>query len=116
MKDFVGRWKGHPRIVPAAAPHAPYTCSKETLLAARDFALAEGIPLLIHVSETNKEVHDARAAWQGQSPFVHLATIGFLERADGRRVPIGGPRRVDGQERRRHRAPVRRGPLQPERT
>jgi 5-methylthioadenosine/S-adenosylhomocysteine deaminase len=89
MKDFVGKWKGHPRIVPAAAPHAPYTCSKETLLAARDFALAEGIPLLIHVSETNKEVHDARAAWQGQSPFVRLATIGFFDpAADGRRVPI----------------------------
>ena len=54
MKDFVARWKGHPRIVPAAAPHAPYTCSKETLLAARDFALAEGIPLLIHVAETQQ--------------------------------------------------------------
>jgi 5-methylthioadenosine/S-adenosylhomocysteine deaminase len=89
MKEFVAKWKGNARITPAAAPHAPYTCSKETLLAARDFALAEGIPLLIHVSETNKEVHDARAAWQGQSPFVHLASIGFFEPgADGRRVPI----------------------------
>ncbi|HEY6051896.1 MAG TPA: amidohydrolase, partial [Thermoanaerobaculia bacterium] len=89
MKGFVARWKGHPRIVPAAAPHAPYTCSQETLLAARDFALAEGIPLLIHVSETNKEVHDARRDWQGQSPFVHLAKIGFFDPApDGRRVPI----------------------------
>jgi 5-methylthioadenosine/S-adenosylhomocysteine deaminase len=89
MKEFVARWKGHPRIVPAAAPHAPYTCSQETLLAARDFALAEGIPLLIHVSETSKEVHDARRDWQGQSPFVHLAKIGFFDPApDGRRVPI----------------------------
>jgi 5-methylthioadenosine/S-adenosylhomocysteine deaminase len=89
MKDFVARWKGHPRIVPAAAPHAPYTCSQETLLAARDFALAEGIPLLIHVSETSKEVHDARRDWQGQSPFVRLAKIGFFDPApDGRRVPI----------------------------
>jgi len=89
MRDFVGKWKGHPRVVPAAAPHAPYTCSKETLLAARDFALAEGIPLLIHVSETNKEVHDARRDWQGQSPFLRLATIGFFDpAADGRRVPI----------------------------
>ncbi len=89
MKEFVARWKGHPRIVPAAAPHAPYTCSRETLLAARDFALAEGIPLLIHVSETSKEVHDARRDWQGQSPFVRLAKIGFFDpSADGRRVPI----------------------------
>jgi 5-methylthioadenosine/S-adenosylhomocysteine deaminase len=89
MRDFVAKWKGHARVVPAAAPHAPYTCSKETLLAARDFALKEAIPLLIHVSETNKEVHDARRDWQGQSPFVHLASIGFFESApDGRRVPI----------------------------
>ncbi|HYK41311.1 MAG TPA: amidohydrolase [Thermoanaerobaculia bacterium] len=89
MKDFAGRWKAHPRIVPAAAPHAPYTCSSETLLAARDFALANGIPLLIHVSETSKEVHDARRDWQGQSPFVHLAKVGFFDPAsDGRRVPI----------------------------
>ena len=89
MKDFVARWKSHPRIVPAAAPHAPYTCSAETLLAARDFALAANIPLLIHVSETNKEVHDARRDWQGQSPFVHLAKVGFFDPApDGHRVPI----------------------------
>lgn len=89
MKSFVARWKGHPRIVPAAAPHAPYTCSKETLLAARDFALAEGIPILIHVSETSKEVHDARRDWQGQSPFLRLASIGFFEPGEGgRRVPI----------------------------
>jgi 5-methylthioadenosine/S-adenosylhomocysteine deaminase len=88
MKDFVARWKGHARIVPAAAPHSPYTCSKETLLAARDFALAEGLPLLIHVAETRKELDDARKAWQ-QSPFVRLASIGFFDPAPGgRRVPI----------------------------
>ena len=32
--------RGTPRIVPAAAPHSSYTCSRETLLAARDFAVA----------------------------------------------------------------------------
>jgi len=88
MKTYVARWKGHPRIVPAAAPHSPYTCSKETLLAARDFALQEGIPLLIHVAETKKELEDARKNWQ-QSPFLHLASIGFFEApSGGKRVPI----------------------------
>ena len=88
MKDFVAKWKGNPRIVPAAAPHSPYLCSKETLLAARDFALAHDIPLLIHVSETNKEVHDARREWQ-QSPFLRLASVGFFDPSpDGKRVPI----------------------------
>jgi 5-methylthioadenosine/S-adenosylhomocysteine deaminase len=88
VKEFVARWKTHPRITPAAAPHSPYTCSKETLLAARDLALAEGIPLLIHVAETRKELEDARKAWQ-QSPFLRLASIGFFDKGPaGRRVPI----------------------------
>ncbi|MCA1579880.1 MAG: amidohydrolase [Acidobacteria bacterium] len=88
MKAFAAKWKSHPRIVPAAAPHAPYTCSKETLVAARDFALAENIPLLIHVAETRKEVDDARKAWQ-QTPFMRLASVGFFDPgAGGRRVPI----------------------------
>ncbi len=88
MKDFVAKWKGHPRIIPAAAPHAPYTCSKETLLAVRDFTLRAGIPILIHVAETKKELDDARKTWQ-QSPFLRLAAIGFFDAGpDGRRVPI----------------------------
>jgi 5-methylthioadenosine/S-adenosylhomocysteine deaminase len=88
MRDFVARWKGHPRVTPAAAPHAPYTCSRETLLAARDIALAERIPLLIHVSETKNEQEDARKNWQ-QSPAFHLASLGFLEpAADGYRATI----------------------------
>jgi 5-methylthioadenosine/S-adenosylhomocysteine deaminase len=88
MKDFVAKWKGHARIVPAAAPHAPYTCSRETLLAARDLALGEHIPLLIHVSETKKEQEEARKNWQ-QSPTFHLASVGFFEPApDGYRATI----------------------------
>jgi 5-methylthioadenosine/S-adenosylhomocysteine deaminase len=88
MKEFVKRWKGHPRITPAAAPHSTYTCSKETLLAARDFALSEGIPILIHLRETKKELADSRNA-SPESPVLHLASIGFFDpSADGRHVPI----------------------------
>src|SRR5512145_1170383 len=32
-RDFIGRWKGHRLIVPAPAPHAPYTCTPEILRA-----------------------------------------------------------------------------------
>ncbi|MGH9399924.1 MAG: amidohydrolase family protein, partial [Thermoanaerobaculia bacterium] len=88
MADYVKRWKGHPRITPAAAPHSAYTCSKETLAAARDFALSEGIPILIHVRETRKELTDARSG-SPLSPVTHLASIGFFDPSkDGRRVPI----------------------------
>src|ERR1700730_7719451 len=32
-RDFITRWIGHPLIVPAPAPHAPYTCTAEILRA-----------------------------------------------------------------------------------
>ncbi|HVO42079.1 MAG TPA: amidohydrolase family protein, partial [Aggregatilineales bacterium] len=30
-RQFIEEWKGHPLIVPAVAPHAPYTCTDEIL-------------------------------------------------------------------------------------
>ena len=78
MSAFAKKWKGHPRITPAAAPHSGYTCSKETLLAARDFAQRERLPLLIHVAESPKELADAREKW-GKTPVEYLASIGFLD-------------------------------------
>ena len=88
MADYVKRWKGHPRITPAAAPHSTYTCSKETLLAARDLALAEGIPILIHLRETRKELAEPNSK-TSESPVFHLAAIGFFDpSANGTRVPI----------------------------
>ena len=74
---FIRRWKGDPLVTPAVAPHAPYTCSKETLLAARRLADAENVPILIHVAETRREVEDARRKW-GKTPLEYLQSIGFL--------------------------------------
>jgi 5-methylthioadenosine/S-adenosylhomocysteine deaminase len=74
---FIRKWKGNPRITPAVAPHAPYTCSKETLLAARRLAEAYVVPIEIHVSETKKEVDEAKAKW-GASPIAYLESIGFF--------------------------------------
>src|SRR5262245_4278519 len=47
---FVERWRGHGRIVPAVAPHAPYTVSPD--LFRRLYALAErlGVPLITHLA------------------------------------------------------------------
>ncbi len=30
-REFIQQWKDHPLIVPAVAPHAPYTCTAEIL-------------------------------------------------------------------------------------
>jgi 5-methylthioadenosine/S-adenosylhomocysteine deaminase len=76
-RAFLERWKGHPRITPAIAPHAPYTCGRETLQAARALADEYGAPLLTHVSETWDEQKTIRERY-GKSPTAWLDEVGFL--------------------------------------
>jgi len=59
-RDFIERWKGHSLIVPAVAPHAPYTCTEEILRACADLANEFGVPLHIHLAETALEVEQSR--------------------------------------------------------
>jgi 5-methylthioadenosine/S-adenosylhomocysteine deaminase len=59
-REFIGRWKGHSLIVPAVAPHAPYTCTEEILRACADLANEFGVPLHIHLAETALEVEQSR--------------------------------------------------------
>ena len=59
-REFIERWKGHPLIVPAPAPHAPYTCTPEILRSCADLAAEFDVPLHIHLSETLLEVEDSR--------------------------------------------------------
>src|SRR6266851_17499 len=58
--DFIVRWRGHPLIVPAPAPHAPYTCTPEILRACAELAVEFDVPLHIHMSESVQEVEDSR--------------------------------------------------------
>lgn len=61
-REFIGRWKGHPLIVPGPAPHAPYTCTPEILRACAELAAEFDVPLHIHLSETLLEVDESRNA------------------------------------------------------
>ena len=76
-RAFLEKWKGHPRVTAAIAPHAPYTCSRETLQAARALADEYGAPLLTHVSETQDEQRQILEKY-GKSPTAWLDEIGFL--------------------------------------
>ena len=77
VERFVARWKGHELIVPAIAPHAPYTVSEEHLKAARAFSDRTGAPIVTHIAETKREVDDMVKA-KGASPVAYLDRIGFL--------------------------------------
>jgi 5-methylthioadenosine/S-adenosylhomocysteine deaminase len=59
-REFIEKWKGHPLIVPAVAPHAPYTCTPEILQACSALAVEFDVPLHTHLSETLLEVENSR--------------------------------------------------------
>src|SRR5215207_5707082 len=67
VEKFVARWKGHELVIPAIAPHAPYTVSEEHLKAVRAFADRTGAPIVIHIAETKREVDDMVKS-KGASP------------------------------------------------
>ena len=77
VEKFVAHWKGNALIVPAIAPHAPYTVSEDHLKAIRAFSDRTGAPIVTHISETKREVDDSIKA-KGASPIDYLNRIGFL--------------------------------------
>src|SRR4029077_16596048 len=67
VEKFVSHWQGNDLIIPAIAPHAPYTVSEEHLKAVRAFSDRTGAPIVTHISETKREVDDSIKA-KGASP------------------------------------------------
>ena len=59
-REFIQKWKDHPLIVPAVAPHAPYTCTEDILRATADLAREFDVPLHTHLAETSFEVENMR--------------------------------------------------------
>ena len=60
-----------------AAPHAIYTCTRETYEAAADWALGRGAMVHTHLSETRKEVEDSLREF-GMTPLEYLDSFGFF--------------------------------------
>lgn len=76
-EEFLKRWQGDPLIHAAVAPHAVYTNTAENLRESAALARRYNAPILIHVSETKKEVDDAQAQW-GMTPVAYLEKLGIL--------------------------------------
>jgi 5-methylthioadenosine/S-adenosylhomocysteine deaminase len=69
----------NPRIRFALGPHAPYTCSEETLLWAKDFAEENGAIIHVHIAETRREQADFQRE-HGMRVVEYLDKIGALSR------------------------------------
>jgi 5-methylthioadenosine/S-adenosylhomocysteine deaminase len=76
-ENFLKRWKQDPLIVPAIAPHAPYTNTAESLMACKALADRYGVPLMIHVSETRDEEKQMREKY-GSTATQWLDKLGIL--------------------------------------
>jgi 5-methylthioadenosine/S-adenosylhomocysteine deaminase len=76
-RAFIGRWKGHDRVTPLAAPQGVYVCSEETWLQTRDLARATETLCHFHLAETRREVHELQEK-VGERPAGWLERIGFL--------------------------------------
>jgi len=77
-RDYIKKWKGHPLIVPAVAPHAPYSTTPEILRACADLAREYDVPLHIHISETAFEVEAMRKE-QDMPVVPYVKKQGLLE-------------------------------------
>jgi 5-methylthioadenosine/S-adenosylhomocysteine deaminase len=66
-----------PQVTPALAPHAIYTVSEESLRWIGELSAERGLPVQIHLSETEKEVHDCLAE-HGERPAFYLDRLGLL--------------------------------------
>jgi Cytosine deaminase and related metal-dependent hydrolases len=78
MRSYARQFKNDPLITPALAPHAPYTVSADHLKQVRALATELGLPILIHVSETQDELEQIAERSGGMRPVQYLDSLGFL--------------------------------------
>jgi len=76
-REFAGNLKGEELVFPVVCPHAPYTCSPDTLRRAEELAEELNLYLHIHVAETKGEIEKIKEEY-GSTPVRHLDRIGFL--------------------------------------
>jgi len=77
-EEFIQRWRNHPLVTPAVAPHSAYTCSADTLQAATALAKRTGAPLLIHLAESKGEMETVKGR-TGRTSARYLAELGVFD-------------------------------------
>ncbi len=77
-EEFIRGWAGDDLIVPAVAPHAPYTCSPDTMIRAWELSGKYHIPMHLHLAETEWELNEVTKRY-GKRPVMLLDSIGVLD-------------------------------------
>jgi 5-methylthioadenosine/S-adenosylhomocysteine deaminase len=73
---FIKSFRNDSLIVPAVAPHALYTNDAATLVACAELGRKYGVPVIIHLAETEDELKIARDQHHA-TPVGYLESIGF---------------------------------------
>lgn len=76
-EELCRTWQDHPRVGVAIQPHAVYTCSPDLLQQCGELAARFDTRLIIHLSETPREVADCEARY-GATPVGHLQRLGLV--------------------------------------
>ncbi|MCD6585100.1 MAG: amidohydrolase [Desulfobacteraceae bacterium] len=76
-ENLIKKWKGDSLITVAVEPHSPYLCGPDLLIKAGALSKKYEVPLIIHVAETQTEVHTIFERY-GKTPIAHLGGIGVL--------------------------------------
>ena len=79
-QEVLQRWKrGHSsRVGLSLNPHAIYTVPEKVLREMGEQARAEGLPIHIHLAETEKEFQDCQREHHGKTPFQYAYDCGLL--------------------------------------
>lgn len=77
-KDLINKWRNHPLIIPAIAPHAVYTCTPDVLTSVVELANSTNTRVHFHVSETKDEVENLRKE-MGMPVVPYIRKFGMLE-------------------------------------
>ncbi|MEM1104445.1 MAG: amidohydrolase [Pseudomonadota bacterium] len=81
-EEFIKAYKDDPLIIPAVAPHAPYTVTSEVLLASKALSEKYNVPLVMHLAEFAHEKELAAERHpnlkEDETIIAYLDRIGFL--------------------------------------
>lgn len=77
-RRFIEHWKGHDRITPTIAPHAPYTCTDEIYREAAALCRHYQVPMVTHLSETAREVSESREQ-RMRTPIAYANDVGAFD-------------------------------------